>query len=125
LCREKETIMKTLFILNDPPYGTERCYNALRLAHTLMKTDPGAEITVFLMADAVVAARKGQKTPDGYYNMERMLKRVIVGKGRVLLCGTCMDARGMADGDATNGAMRSTMDELAAATMAAEKVLVF
>jgi uncharacterized protein involved in oxidation of intracellular sulfur len=117
--------MKSLLILNDPPYGTERCYNALRLAHTLMKKDSEAEVTVFLMADAVVAARKGQKTPDGYYNMERMVRRVALGKGGVLLCGTCMDARGMTDDDVLEGARRSTMDELAAATLAADKVLVF
>ena len=73
--------MKALIILNDPPYGTERCYNALRLAHALLKNDPQTEVTVFLMADAVIAVRKGQKTPNGYYNIERMLKRVIVGKG--------------------------------------------
>jgi uncharacterized protein involved in oxidation of intracellular sulfur len=116
--------MKILFILNDPPYGTERCYNALRLAHTLLKKAPEAEIAVFLMADAVIAARKGQKTPDGYYNMERMLKRVLA-KGTVLLCGTCMDARGMTDVDVMDGAKRSTMDELADTMLAAEKVLVF
>ncbi len=112
-------------MLNDPPYGTERCYNALRLAHALLKNDPTAEITVFLMADAVVAARKGQKTPDGYYNMERMLKRVVVGKSKVLLCGTCMDARGMVEVDVMDGAHRSTMDELAASTIAADKVMIF
>ena len=117
--------MKALFVLNDPPYGTERCYNALRLAHALLKNDPAAEITVFLMADAVVAARKGQKTPDGYYNMERMLKRVVVGKSKVLLCGTCMDARGMVEADMMDGAHRSTMDELAASTIAADKVMIF
>lgn len=117
--------MKTLLILNDPPYGTERCYNALRLAHSLAKNDPDGEVTVFLMADAVVAARKGQKTPEGYYNMERMLKRVVVGTGTVLLCGTCMDARGMTDDDIMDGAQRSTMDALAAATLSADKVLVF
>jgi uncharacterized protein involved in oxidation of intracellular sulfur len=116
--------MKTLFILNDPPYGSERCYNALRLAHAVVKNDPAAEVTVFLMADAVTAARKGQKTPDGYYNMERMLRRLGV-NGSVLLCGTCMDARGMTDDDLADGARRSTMDELAAATVAADKVLVF
>lgn len=116
--------MKTLFILNDPPYGTERCYNALRLAHTLLKKEPKAEITVFLMADAVIAARKGQKTPEGYYNMERMLKRVLA-KGAVLLCGTCMDARGMTDEDVMDGARRSTMDEFGEATLGADKVLVF
>jgi uncharacterized protein involved in oxidation of intracellular sulfur len=117
--------MNTLLIVNDPPYGTERCYNALRLAHALSKKEPDAEVTVFLMADSVIAARKGQKTPDGYYNMERMLKRVVAGRGDVLLCGTCMDARGMTDDDVMDGARRSTMAELAAATVAADKVLVF
>lgn len=117
--------MKALFVLNDPPYGTERCYNALRLAHALLKKDPETEITVFLMADAVVGARKGQKTPDGYYNIERMLKRVVVGNGKVLLCGTCMDARGMVEIDVMDGALRSTMDELAALTIAADKVMIF
>jgi uncharacterized protein involved in oxidation of intracellular sulfur len=46
------------------------------------------------MADAVLAAKTNQRTPDGYYNVERMLKRVLTGKGDVLLCGTCMDAPG-------------------------------
>ena len=117
--------MKALFILNDPPYGTERCYNALRLAHGLIKHDPAAEVTVFLMADAVLGGKRGQKTPDGYYNIERMLKRVVAAKGQVLLCGTCLDARGLAEAEMMEGARRSTMDELSQATLAAEKVLVF
>lgn len=117
--------MKILFILNDPPYGTERIYNALRLAQALLKKAEATEITVFLMADAVLAAREGQKTPDGYYNVERMLKRIVSAKGQVLLCGTCMDARGLGDADVMEGARRSTMDELAAVTLSADKVLVF
>jgi len=116
--------MKILFIVNDPPYGTERAYNALRLAHALLKREAGAEITVFLMADAVLAAKAGQKTPDGYYNLERMLKR-LAAKSRVLLCGTCMDARGIADAEMMDGARRSTMDELAATTLEADRVLIF
>ncbi len=117
--------MKTLFIINHPPYGTEHCYNALRLAGALLKQDPKAGITVFLMADGVLAAKAGQKTPDGYYNVERMLRRVLVGKGEVLLCGTCMDARGLTEAEMMDGAQRSTMDALAEATVAADKVLVF
>ena len=117
--------MKILFILNDPPYGTERTYNGLRLAHALAKKDAAAEITVFLMADAVIAAKNGQKTPEGYYNIERMLKRVLAGNGKVLLCGTCMDARGIDEPSLMEGARRSTMDELAEATLEAGKVLVF
>lgn len=117
--------MKALFVLNDPPYGTERVYNALRLAQALLKKEPRAELTLFLMADAVAAAKAGQKTPDGYYNIERMLKRVLAGNGKVLLCGTCMDARGIDDAALMTGARRSSTDELAAATLEADKVLVF
>lgn len=117
--------MKTLFILNDPPYGGERCHNALRLAHALLKRDPETVITIFLMADAVVAGKAAQKTPDGYYNIERMLTRVLAGKGELLLCGTCMDARGIGDAELVKGARRSTMAELAEATVSADKVLVF
>ena len=71
--------MNALFIINDPPYGSERVFNALRLAHALSKQDAAHQVTVFLMADAVLAAKAGQKTPDGFYNVERMLKRVLTG----------------------------------------------
>lgn len=117
--------MRILLIVNDPPYGTERVYNAMRLAHALAKKEPQAAVTLFLLADAVAAAKAGQKTPDGYYNIERMLKRVLAGGGKVLVCGTCMDARGLDDAALAAGARRSTMDELAAATIEADKVMVF
>ena len=58
--------MNTLLVLNDAPYGSEKSYNGLLLAHVLVKSGPENTVTVFLMADAVVAARAGQKTPDGY-----------------------------------------------------------
>ncbi|MGC9369430.1 MAG: DsrE/DsrF/TusD sulfur relay family protein [Paracoccaceae bacterium] len=117
--------MKHLILLNDPPYGTERSFNGLRMSHALAKNDPEAEITVFLMADAVLCAKAGQKTPDGYYNLERMIRRVLNAGGRVLMCGACMEARGLADGDMLDGAERSTMNELAQAELAADKVMVF
>ena len=117
--------MNHLLILNDPPYGTERSFNGLRMAHTLAKHDPDGEVVVFLMADAVLCAKSGQKTPEGYYNIERMLGRVLSAKGRVLMCGTCLDARGLTIADMMEGAVRSTMDELAETTLAADKVLVF
>jgi uncharacterized protein involved in oxidation of intracellular sulfur len=117
--------MRFLFVLNDPPYGTERTYNGLRIAHAMAKKDPEAQITVFLMADAVASAKRGQKTPDGYYNLERMLKRFATGAHRLLLCGTCMEARGLTESDLVEGAHRSSMDELASATIEADNVLVF
>jgi len=114
--------VNTLIIINDPPYGTERLYNGLRLAHALLKREH--DVSVFLMGDAVAGAKSGQKTPDGFYNAERMVKRAAL-SGRVLLCGTCMDARGIADDEVVAGAERSTMEALAEACEQAEKVLVF
>jgi len=116
--------VKFLFILNDPPYGTERSYNGLRLANSILKNDESVEVKVFLMADAVSCAKAGQKTPDGFYNLERMLKPILR-RGEVLLCGTCMDARGLAAGELAEGAQRSSLDELTQLTIAADKVLVF
>jgi uncharacterized protein involved in oxidation of intracellular sulfur len=120
-----EAALKALFILNGPPYGDERCYNALRLASSLIKNDSSAQLTVFLMADATLCAKRGQKTPDGFYNLERMLKRFANGNHRVLLCSACMDARGLTDADLIDGAQRSSMDELAKITLTAERVLTF
>lgn len=112
-----------LFILNEAPYGSERAYNALRLAGALASRE-GQQVRVFLLADAVTSARAGQRLPEGYYNVEVMLGRVVR-SGEVALCGTCMDARAMKDEDLLPGARRSTLKELADWTVAADKVLVF
>ena len=115
--------MKILIVINDPPYGSERSYNALRLANQLVTRD-AMELSVFLMADAVLCAKAGQQTPQGYYNIERMLKP-IVRKSDVILCSTCMDARGIKDDEIVDGARRGTMVELTDLTLQAEKVIVF
>ena len=70
-------------------------------------------------------AEAGQKTPDSCYNVEQMLRRVLSANGKVLLCGTCMDARGLDGAALMAGARRSTMDELAAATVEADMGLIF
>jgi uncharacterized protein involved in oxidation of intracellular sulfur len=112
-------------IINDPPYGTERMYNGLRLASALVDQQPELVLSIFLMGDAANGAKSGQQTPNGYYNVERMLKNVIRKGARVLVCGTCMDARGLTEVEFLEGARRSTMAELSALTVDADKVLVF
>jgi len=116
--------MRVLLILNDPPYGTERSYNALRLAGSLAKRED-TEVRVFLMADAVGCAVAGQQTPDGYYNLERMLKPVLRRGGEVGCCGTCMDARAIAEEALVEGARRSTLEEVTEWTCWADKVVSF
>ncbi|MDO8447652.1 MAG: DsrE family protein [Rhodoferax sp.] len=112
-----------LFILNDAPYGNERAYNALRLAGALASKE-GQHVRLFLLADAVGCAKAGQKVPEGYYNIQLMLGKVLR-NGEVALCGTCMDARGIAESEVIEGAKRSTLAQLADWTVEADKVLVF
>ncbi|MBI4083648.1 MAG: DsrE family protein [Candidatus Lambdaproteobacteria bacterium] len=114
----------TLFILNDPPYGTERCYNALRLAGSLAKRE-GEPVRVFLIGDAAACAKGGQKVPEGYYKIEHMLHILARKGGEIGVCGTCMDARGIREEELAEGCRRSSMEELTGWTRAADRVLVF
>lgn len=113
-----------LMIVNGSAYGLDSTFNAVRLAASLAKRD-GVDLTVFLMGDGVTVAVAGQRTPDGYYKLDRMLGSVLRHGATVLCCGTCIDARGITDAMLVEGARRSTMEELADATLAADKVLVF
>ena len=115
---------KTLLVLNDPPYGTERSYNGLRLAGALVKAT-GEEARVFMLGDAASCAKSGQKVPEGFYNLQLMLNRVMRGGGTVGVCGTCMEARGISEAELIEGTQKSTLAELAAWTQWADKVLVF
>jgi len=115
---------RTLFILNDPPYGTERTFNSLRLAGALSKRD-GEELRVFLIGDAASAAKRGQHVPNGYYNVETMLRAVAKHGAEVGVCGTCMDARGLTEAELTEGTHRSTLEQLTDWTQWADRVLVF
>jgi len=116
--------MKTLLILNDAPYGSERTYNGARLAGALAKQADG-EVRVFLIGDAAAAAHGRQKVPTGFYNLEVMLGSVVKRSGVIGVCGTCMDARGIAAEDLIEGSHRSSMDELSQWTSWADKALVF
>jgi uncharacterized protein involved in oxidation of intracellular sulfur len=116
--------MKTLVILNDAPYGSERSYNGLRLAGALAKRE-GEQVRVFLMGDAAACAKGGQTVPQGYYNLERMLRVVAQARGEVGVCASCMDARGIGNAELSPSARRSSLEELADWSGWAERVLVF
>lgn len=117
--------MKNLFVLNGAPYGDERTYNGLRLAGALAKRED-SQVRVFLMGDAAIAAKGGQKVPEGFYNVQVMLGRVTrAAVDAVGVCGTCMDARGMQGDELMEGAHRGTLEELADWSQWADKVFVF
>jgi uncharacterized protein involved in oxidation of intracellular sulfur len=117
--------MKTLIIINDAPYGSEKAYNGFRLANQLLKDHPSVEVQVFLMADAVTCAVPGQNLPNGFYNIERMLRLALSKGATVKLCGSCADARGLKNLPLVEGATLSTMEELARWVVESDRVLTF
>jgi uncharacterized protein involved in oxidation of intracellular sulfur len=118
-------MQKILILINDGPYGTEKAYNALRLAMQIQKDFEDTELCLFLMADAVTCALPNQNTPNGYYNIERMLKAVLLKKGKVKLCGSCAEARGIKEMKLIEGTEMSTMKELAQLTIECDKMVTF
>jgi uncharacterized protein involved in oxidation of intracellular sulfur len=116
-------MMSVLVVVNDQPYGSERPYNALRLANALSKRDD-VEVRVFLFGDAVACAVAGQQLPEGHYHLDRMLKGLLH-RAEVGCCGTCLDARGLTEELLVDGARRSTLEELTDWTLWAQQTLVF
>jgi uncharacterized protein involved in oxidation of intracellular sulfur len=116
--------MKILVICNDPPYGTERSWNGLRLAGSLARR-PDEEVRIFLLGDAVGCATAGQKVPDGYYHLDRMIESAARHGAEVGCCGTCLDARGITEELLVKGARRSTLEELTDWTLWADRVVTF
>jgi uncharacterized protein involved in oxidation of intracellular sulfur len=115
---------RTLLVLNAAPYGSENTYNGLRLAGAIARR-AGEKVRVFLIGDAASAAHRHQKVPQGYYNVETMLGNVLQHGGEVGVCGSCMDARGIATEDLTEGCQRSTMEALTDWTLTSDRILVF
>jgi uncharacterized protein involved in oxidation of intracellular sulfur len=117
--------MKILILLNDGPYGTEKAYNALRLTNQLNKDHGEVEVRLFLMADAAACAMANQTTPNGYYNIERMIRLAISKGTKVKICGSCADARGLKNTTLIEGSELSTMAELTNWVVDSDKVLTF
>ena len=118
-------MLKTLIVINDAPYGSEKAYNALRLAMAMQVEQSDVEVRIFLMADAVTCALRNQSTPEGYYNIERMLKSVMSKGGQVKACGTCSETRGIEELKLIDGVEISTMKQLKDWIVESDKVLTF
>ena len=118
-------MQKILIIINDAPYGSEKAYNALRIANQLNKEHPDAEVRIFLMADGAACALVNQTTPNGYYNIERMLRLSLNKGAKVKICGSCAEARGLKGLPLAEGAEISTLAELTTWVVESDKVLTF
>ena len=113
--------MGILFVLHDPPYGTERVYNGMRWAIEVARQNE--EVKVFLFGDSVVSVMDGQKVPEGYYNVGKQVASLARLGGEIGSCGAGLDARGITEEMIAKGAHRSSMKELTEWTLWADKVI--
>jgi uncharacterized protein involved in oxidation of intracellular sulfur len=116
--------VNVLVILQGAAYGDERAFNGLRLAGALAKRDD-VTVRIFCFGDAVGCAVAGQKVPDGYYHLDRMLASAAHHGAEIGLCATCMDARGVTDTMIVPEARRSSLDEVADWTLWADRTITF
>ena len=112
-------------IITGAPYGNENVWNGLRLALTLSLSSIGANVNVFLFGDSVGAAKKGQVTPEGYYNLGKMLQELVERDVTVLACSTCLKSRGLGKDDLIDGVEIGSMMLLSKWIMESDKVLTF
>jgi uncharacterized protein involved in oxidation of intracellular sulfur len=75
--------------------------------------------------NAVGCAIPNQNTTNGYYNIERMLKIVVNRNGKVRICTSCVEARGLREMKFIDGAELSSMQELTQSVMKSDKVITF
>lgn len=110
-------------VLQDAPYGSEKVWNALRLSQALLTTT--SKVRIFLYADSVVSAKKGQNPPKGYYNVGDMLEELIQKGVEVRSCLTCTQARGLRQEDFIDGAVIGKTIDLARWVAEGGQVMVF
>lgn len=116
---------RILIIVHAPPYGSERCLSALRLASALVgRAGERPELRIFLMSDATVLGLPNQV--DGAGNgLQGMLESLVSQGVPIKLCRTCALARGIAELPLIPGTSIGTLPELAEWTIEADRVITF
>jgi len=117
---ESETVT---ILINEAAYGKERAWNALRLAMAMITKD--VKVNIFLLEDGVTVAKKNQRPPEGYYNLEKMLAQLIQGGAKVRACTTCLQARGINQDDLVLGVEAGKILDLVQWVKESKSVLSF
>ena len=113
-------------LIQSAPYGDEKVWNAFRLAQALITASIGMKVNIFLTGDAVTTAKKGQKPPKDYYNLEVMLRELLKKGVKVVCCYTCISARGLTKSELIEGVVvGSTVGDLAKWVKESQKVISF
>jgi len=112
-------------VISSSPYGDERIWNALRLAEALCCSSAKMKVNIFLIGDAVNAAKKGQRPAKGFYNIEKMLEGLVKAGVCINVCHTSMNLRGLEEQDLVEGTEMGTITGLSKWINGSQKVVSF
>lgn len=103
--------MKILVILQGTAFCDARFYNGLRLAgHIATRSD--VTLRIFCFGAAIGCAVAVRKQPGGPDNVDRMLMAAADRGAEIVLCGDCLDARGITETMLITAARRSSRGEV-------------
>ena len=116
-------------VVGDPPYGKERVYTALRFS--LVALHEGHQVNMFILEDAVFAAKRGQKPPEmpvgdaGMPNCEELLRASIQEGLKVKACRVCSANRGLMAEELIEGVEMATMVDLVDWVVSGDRTVSF
>jgi len=116
-------------VLGDPPYGRQRVYTALRFS--LVALHEGHQANLFLLEDAVFAAKRGQQPTEmpvgdaSMPNCEEMLEAAIQEGLRVKACAVCSVERGLKLEEVVEGVERGSMVDLVNWVVESDRTVFF
>ncbi|PIQ90128.1 MAG: hypothetical protein COV71_06185 [Candidatus Omnitrophica bacterium CG11_big_fil_rev_8_21_14_0_20_41_12] len=115
---------KITVILNEGP-NTMRSWNGLRLTGGLLDVNLQAEVVLF--DESVFCAKKSQNPPEDLkgLNLSQKLSELIKLGVKVLVCGSCCQARGVKSEELVDGAQICCLTDVANAIKTSRQTLVF
>ncbi|MBI5872896.1 MAG: DsrE family protein [Candidatus Omnitrophica bacterium] len=115
---------KIMIILNEGP-NTMRSWNGIRLAGGIL--DVNLETQIVLFDEAVFCAKKGQNPPDDLegLNLAKKLSDLIKLGVKILVCGSCCQARGVKKEELIDGVEICCLTDVANGIKTSKQTLIF
>ena len=116
-------------VVGDAPYGKQRLYTALRFL--LVALHEGHKANLFLLEDAVFAAKKGQQPPAmpvgdaGMPNCEELLRAAVLEGLTIKACRACSSERGLQPDELMAGVDIGSMLDLVNWVVESDRTLFF
>ncbi len=113
----------TIVIQNAPYKSDNKAWHALRFAGAALVED--MTVRLHLLDNGVEVGQKNQQVPEGFVNLEELLKELMEYGIEVRACGTALDHCAIDEDAMIDGVERGSMKALAAWVKTSDNVMTF